>query len=75
MGRKFNWVAVCRYPDKELFAFYSQTFVVDHIDDLEKVGTQMVAEAWEKISPHPAPPIVEYIAGTLEYYKDESDDA
>ena len=69
--RKFRWVAVCRYPEKKDFCFYSPTFAVEHWSDLEKVAAEIVAAAWNEISPYPAPPVVDYIPGYLEYVKEE----
>lgn len=64
-----HWVAMCKYPDKKEFAYFSPTFVVEHWSDLEKTAQALVEEAWARISPYPTPPIVEYIPGYLEYTK------
>lgn len=67
MDKRIHWVAICQYPDKKGFMFDSPEFVVEHWSDLEKVGKQIVEEAWAEISPYPAPPIVEFRPGYLFY--------
>lgn len=63
----FNYVAVCQYPDKEAFRFYSPTFVVNHWSEIDDVAQRVVTEAWEEISPHEAPPIIDIVPGLLLY--------
>lgn len=65
-----HWTAVCQYPDKKEFAFFSPTFVVENWNSLEKTAQAVVDDAWADISPHPAPPIVKLIPGYLQYHKE-----
>lgn len=67
MEKRIHWVAVCQYPNKKEFLFYSREFVVDHWSDLDRVGKEMVESEWAEISPYPAPPIVEFLPGYLFY--------
>lgn len=70
--REMHFTAICAYPGKEAFAFYSVDFIIEHWSDLEKEGQRQVAEAWAKISPHPAPDIVEFQPGSIHYVPNDS---
>lgn len=60
---KYVWTAVCRYEGKEDFVFYSPDFFIDNWADLESVAKYTVEKAWSRISPHPAPSIIEIKPG------------
>lgn len=70
VSKTFNWVAVCQYPDKEGFAFYSPTFVTDDLNKVDEIAEEIVLEAWSKISPYPAPPIIDILPGYIGYVKE-----
>lgn len=66
-----HWVARCQYAGKREFVFSSPAFVVEHWWQLEQTAAQVVADSWAKISPHPAPDIVELIPGAMLFFPDE----
>ena len=65
------WSAICTYPDKKAFMFYTKAFIVDHWSNLEAIAQEVVNKEWGKISPHPPPNIVELVPGHIEYIKEE----
>ncbi|WJJ55014.1 hypothetical protein [Xanthomonas phage RTH11] len=65
------FTAVCGYAGLEKFSFFSVDFSVEQWSDLEKVGQAMVEEEWAKISPHPAPTILQYVPGGIVQLSDE----
>lgn len=73
MNERISWVAVCQYPGRPKFGFYSPAFVVNHWSDLEAEAARIVAQAWAEISPHPAPPVVDYLPGIMEYVPHRKD--
>lgn len=67
MSKRMQFVAVCQYPGMDQFRFHSEPFHVDTWADLEATGRQVVEAEWARISPHPAPPVVDYLPGALVY--------
>lgn len=67
MTKVMGFVALCKYPDHDQFAYYSSEFYVNDWSEVEKVGQEIVDREWIKISPHPAPLIVKFIPGGLHY--------
>jgi hypothetical protein len=65
VSKVMEFVAVCQYPGKPEFLFYSDAFHVSAWADVEAVGADAVAISWAAISPHPAPPVVRYLPGAL----------
>jgi len=65
MADPIHWTAVCQYPGKDQFRFYSSAFVVEHWADMERAAKETVEAEWARISPHPAPPVVELVPGRL----------
>ncbi len=63
---EISWTAVCRYPGKDQFLFYSPEFVADW-KELDDEARKVVDEAWSKISPHPAPPVIELVPGCMNF--------
>ena len=67
MDPRIFWTARCAYPGHSEFLFYSPSFVVASWADLDTAAQTAVAEEWAKISPYPAPPIVELIPGAMSF--------
>lgn len=65
MDQRISWTARCAYPGRDAFLFHSPSFTVASWDDLDAAAKASVSEAWSKISPHPAPPVVELIPGMM----------
>lgn len=66
---RIHWTARCAYPGLDGFIFYSPTFTAESWSDLDDMAQSTVAEAWARISPHPAPKVVELIPGYLQLVK------
>lgn len=67
MTKRMQFVAMCQYPGHKEFRFYSEPFMVDSWSDLESTGEKIVQAEWARISPHPAPQVVDYLPGALLY--------
>lgn len=67
MDPRICWTARCAYPGRNEFLFYSPSFVAASWADLDAAAQAAVSEAWSKISPHPAPAVVELIPGALSF--------
>lgn len=65
-----HWSAICQYPGKKNFLFYSKAFVAADWNNVEEIAKQMVEEEWAEMSPHPAPPVIELIPGYIEYHRE-----
>lgn len=70
MKRQMHFVARCQYPGKEKFYLFATDFVIEDWSELETVGKAAVAAAWESISPHPAPDVIEYVPGMIYFVPD-----
>lgn len=69
MSERTSWVAVCAYPGKDQFRFFSPAFVSAGWSSLDDEAREAVRDAWAKISPHDPPEIIDLIPGYLEYVK------
>lgn len=65
--KQMYFTAVCAYPNHNNFNFFSVEFVIEDWADLERVGRAKVVEEWTKISPHPAPEIIDFLPGAVVY--------
>lgn len=70
MVKCLHFVAVCQYQGKQGFKFFSEEFTVSNWHEVEDTAKKIVEEAWAKISPHPAPDVVEILPGFLGQYKE-----
>lgn len=62
---KYSYVAKCGYKGKKDFYFYTDEMYVDSLEDLDKVGPEEIKTQWARISPHPAPELIEWFPGLI----------
>jgi hypothetical protein len=71
MINQYRWTAICAYPDKGEFMFYSPAFTVSKWSDLDSVAEAEVKAAWSRVSPHEPPAIVRLESGYLGFVAEE----
>lgn len=62
-----QWIAICKYPDKEEF-YFSAHFFTDHTVGEETAwqeAIKKVKQAWAEISPHEPPELTGVQQGQL----------
>lgn len=60
------WSADCAYPGKDKFIFGSVVHVqAETTEEAHRIARHELAAEWARISPHPAPEIVNLIPGRI----------